>query len=407
MLAAICTAVLAASCDAPACGASEPSTKGTITIASLLPVDQSGPVGGQSAQRAVQYAMDTHRFLKGYRLRYWSLNDDLAGSPDITKSRQNMQQIAADPSVLGVVGPFNSPLAFADIPVANAASLAMVSPSTTDDCLTIPIGSCQPPPRPAGPNNFFRVATRDSLQGTAMADFAYTRLGLRKIAVLEERIPFEAFAWIADSFQARFGQLGGTVTMREKFAPYTDDFIPLLHRVRQSGAEAIYGVGTGDVQTCRMRAQMGALFPTGTFFLGIDSMADEHCINDAGAAGNDTVAATVALPATRNDTQAAAVVANFKMKYPNEMGSYTFAAYDSTLILIDAIGRAIDMAGGTLPTRREVVSAVGETRDLKGVTGIWSFNAYGDPTAPGMSVYRIHGGKWTFWESVSVVSAGT
>ena len=54
------------------------------------------------------------------------------------------------------------------------------------------------------------------------------------------------------------------------------------------------------------------------------------------------------------------LIDNFKKARPkkDDLGAYTFPGYDCAKILIDAIGRAIDTAGGNMPTRRQVLEAV-------------------------------------------------
>ena len=55
---------------------------------------------------------------------------------DPAQGAQNITALAADSSVMGVVGPFNSSVALAEIPKATAAHLALISPSNTNPCLT-------------------------------------------------------------------------------------------------------------------------------------------------------------------------------------------------------------------------------------------------------------------------------
>jgi ABC-type branched-subunit amino acid transport system substrate-binding protein len=56
-----------------------------------------------------------------------------------------------------------------------------------------------------------------------------------------------------------------------------------------------------------------------------------------------------------------------------------------------------------MPTRKQVIEAVGKTSSFKGTTGTYGFNAAGDALQPTVSVYRAQGSAWVF-ASQSAVS---
>jgi len=150
------------------------------------------------------------------------------GIHDAKVGAQNFSDLIADPQVMGIVGPFNASVARAAIPLANAAHLAVISPATSNPCLTrdpyLPAGlnptraaiGCKaaglPLPgdlRPAKTNNFFRQAPTDVLQGAAAADYAFNTLHLLRVGVLSDREVFGQA--LAAGFRARFTRLGGLV----------------------------------------------------------------------------------------------------------------------------------------------------------------------------------------------------
>ncbi len=78
--------------------------------------------------------------------------------------------------MLFVVGPYNSNVAQAEIPVSNAAGLMQCSPANTNPGLTKPWGGMDPLTlRPTNPTKiaYVRAATTDDLQGAAGADIAF------------------------------------------------------------------------------------------------------------------------------------------------------------------------------------------------------------------------------------------
>ena len=66
--------------------------------------------------------------------------------------------------------------------------------------------------------------------------------------------------------------------------------------------------------------------------------------------------------------------------------------------------RAIDAAGGKVPTRQQVVDAVQATSGLKGTVGTYAFDANGDPKSATMAFYKTTGTPldWAFVKQFSV-----
>src|SRR5262249_24330980 len=101
----------------------------------------------------------------------------------------NARAYAADPSVLGVVGTYNSGCAEAMIPILGKApegGVAMVSPGNTLICLTQSSPSCgKGDAKSLYPkqHNYARVVPNDAYQGAGLASFA-KRQGVKDAYVL-------------------------------------------------------------------------------------------------------------------------------------------------------------------------------------------------------------------------------
>ena len=383
--------------------------KPSIAIGSDLPTSGQDAQGGQSAQQAIQFAVDQTRAVKGFPVRLVPFDDSVAGRGSAEKGAQNVQQMIGDPKVLGMVGPYSSNVAFAEIPVANRAGLAMISPSTTVECLTQPYPYCNPPPnalRPSGKNNFFRVAAPDPLQGPGMAAFALDTLKVKRVAVFSEGSTFGSL--MADNFTKEFTKKGGTVVLRQDLGETTNDFTPFLSAANDQGAQAVYAGGSQATGICRARAQMKRVFTGDVFFMGNDEIVDPQCVSDAAENANEGMYATVAQAdvSLSSDTHVHDIVAAYRKVHPKpeDIAPYTFAAYDAALVLLDAISRAVDGNGGKVPSRQQVVDAIAKTRGFRGVTGTFSFDSNGDATTPPMTVYQVRNGRWVAVRSVEVRS---
>jgi branched-chain amino acid transport system substrate-binding protein len=403
-------------CAAAACtAAAEP--KGTIDIGS----DASNiPNFDVAVRDGAAFAVAQARTVRSYPLRFVPYDDSVQGAYSADQGAENVHRMVLDPNMLGMVGPLRTPVAVAEMPIANRASLAMISPTNTEPCLTQPSSICtfiSPAAfgglRPTGKNNYFRIAATEQLHGAAMAEFAYGTLGLRRIAVVGNAYPAGKSA--SDKFTAAFAKAGGTVVSRQDFdflgggAP---DFRPWLQQAKAAGAEAIYAGGLG-VYPLDPRVQSEGIFDPSSYYLGIDGSPDlfkygiaEDDITPAvsGVMVNDHIYASRGIGAPYLNPSAADTIAAFIKVNPDpaENNSQTFAGYDSAAILIDAIGRAIDANGGKMPSRQQVVDQLSKTTNFHGLTGIYTFTDAGDPVTPTLQILQYKGDAWKPVRNVTV-----
>lgn len=390
--------------------------KGEIVIASDFPTSGAIRSSGRGPEAGVAYAIQIAGSVKGFKLIHKPYDDAVNGLQDAEKGTQNFTDMVGDPRILGAIGPYNSNVTRATIPVANKAELAMVNPSNTHICLTLSFDWCEPKPLqgagvptasalrdPAKPNNYFRLVGHDLMQGVAMADFAIDTLKVSKVAVWSDSLPYLGKV-VADSFTKRLQSRGGTVVVRQDFEAFTpsSDFRPFFRRAKDAGAQAVFVgavVGTG---ACLARAQSKGILDVP--YLGPDGIGVNQCIKDAGDQATENMYFTVAQPSAESDPANKALIESFKNAFTQreDLSGYTFLGYDSARILIDAIGRAIDAAGGNMPTRRQVLEAVQNTRNLKLSTGTYSFDRNGDATSPTMAFYQLKNGVWTFIRQFAV-----
>jgi len=263
-----------------------------------------------------------------------------------------------------MIGPYNSAVAKAEIPIAAPKNFVMISPANTATCLTIDVPGCTYHPadlRAGNPNNYWRVVTNDNFQGPAMADYIYKQLNITNVGILDDSTVFGV--GISGSFETEFKKLGGTVAKHSEYKKeQTSDFKAILTGFRNAGAKAVYVGGTDDQNICIPRKQMKDI--------GWD------------------------VPFTGGDaTQvpgAAQSIADFRKAFPgaNDFGGYTMQAYDAANVLMAAIGRAVKDANG-MPTRKQVRDEMAKTTGFKGVIGTYDFDQAGDTSLKIVSIYVV------------------
>jgi len=394
-------AVAALAIVAVSCGGGTSSgtgtSKGTISIGVDLPESGAAASSGLPTLNGVKFAVQkAGAAVSGYSLTVENRDDAVGGAYNADKGVQNVTDLINNNAVVSMVGPFNSAVAKAEIPIASPAHLTMISPSNTNPCLTKNLGkpNCDYAPadlRKGNPNSYFRVVATDDLQGPAMADYAYNTLGIKKIGVMDEKTVFGV--GIANTFEAQFKKDGGQ-TQRQSFDPKTTtDWRSILNGFKDFGATAIYVGGTDDQSACKPRGQMTALGMGSWPYLGGDGIETSQCIDD-GADAAAGISATTAGADAGQISSAAGIITEFKKAFTgaNDYGAYTMSAYDAANIEIAAIKKAID--AGKDPKKindfREAVRAnVAATSGFQGVLGTVTFDANGDTSAKIISVYGV------------------
>ena len=380
-----------------ACGSSSgpAGSKGTIKIGSDLPVCT---VGGKAVQNGIQFAVNQKNAaggVNGYSIQFQGFDDCSQGAYDANTGVENVQKMLGDSKFLGMIGPYNSAVAKAEIPIAAPQHFVMISPSNTNPCLTKDLSTCSYHPqdlRNGQPNNYWRVVTTDDYQGPAMADYMIKQLNINSVAILDDSTVFGV--GIAGAFEVEFKKLNGTVVKHSEYKKdqQGSDFKSILLAFKNAGAKAVYVGGTDDQNICIPRAQMKELgwdVPFG----GGDGIETTDCIDQA--KGNE--AGILATSAGADATQvpgAAQTISDFRKAFPgaNDFGGYTMQGYDATNALMAAIGRAINDANGGTPTRAQVRDEMAKTKGFVGVIGTYDFDANGDTSLKIVSIYVIQGG---------------
>jgi len=376
-------------------GGGTSGSKGTIKIGSDLPVCTTG---GQSTANGVKFAVDQKNAsgcVNGYTISYQSFDDCRQGAYSADAGVENVQTMLGDSKFLGMIGPYNSAVAKAEIPISAPQHFVMISPSNTNPCLTKEVPPPQAPCsyhaadlRSGNANNYWRVVTTDDYQGPAMATYMYKTLNIKSVGILDDSTVFGV--GIAGAFETQFKSLGGTVVKHSEYQKNTtSDWKTILLSFKNGNAQGVYVGGTDDQNICIPRKQMKDLgwdVPFG----GGDGIETTDCIDQA--SGNESAIYATSAGADATKVQGAtATVAAFRKAFPgaNDFGGYTMQAYDAANALMAAIGRAINDAGGNTPSREQVRAEMAKTKGFVGVIGTYDFDQNGDTNLKIVSIYEV------------------
>ena len=422
VLAAVATLVFAA-CGPTTPGASggagsgAPDTsKGTIKIAFELPMEGSDQAGSQPVINGARLALKQaggaaggYKIDAGDALVY---SDSLNGKFDPQTGAQNMTSIVGDADIMAVLGPMNSSVARAQIPISNAAGLLQCSPANTNEGLTKPeFGALDI--RKERPNdiNYVRLATTDDLQGPAAAAYAFTTLGKKNVYIIEDVTTFGT--GIANNFEAEFKKLGGTVVGRDGMPADTENYTDVLTTAKSKNPDVIYfgGVtGNGGARIGLTLPQVGLgeipfIGPDGIYDGGADT--PNSFLNLVGDAAKNALATSAG---AGDYPGKAAFDAAYKAEYGIDATGYAGQGHGCMKVFLDAIERAVATNPADKAALREAVRKAGSdpTRTYTTPLGDFHFDANGDTSQKIISIYEYDptNKAWKFKEQIDYAAAG-
>ena len=381
------SALAAVAILAAACGG---STGGkTLTIGISFPLNGASLASAGPARDGALLAIK-EASIEGYTLTWKVLDHAVDGKKNPELGAADMLTFVGDETVVAVVGPFNSAVALAQIPVSSEAGLLQCSPSNTNPDLTK--GDAGAALRAGRPVNYIRLATTDDLQGPAVAVYAKEN-GAKKIYILDSTDAYGK--GVADAFEAQFTADGGTVVGRQGLPAGTTDFSAVATAAKAANADSIfYGGVTSDgapqFRNALAQAGLGAL-P----FYGADGIYDGDGVGSyIATAGENAANSFSSQAAIESIPDRAAFNTKFKAEYGHDAEGYAAAGYACAQIIIEGIKAAV--VGGTVTrdTVREAIIHPGTKYET--VLGPVSFDEVGDTSQHIISLYKVEGGKWVF-----------
>ena len=400
----------------------------TIKIGSDFPASGKDESAGKPAENGAHLAVDeanAAHVIPNVTFVF-DPKDDVgpSGSHDGATGQKNITDLIGDAQVAGVVGPLNSSVAVSELPVANTAPLAIISPANTNDCLTqtTPEDQCGgannkiPTYRPTGKVTYFRIATRDFYQGGALADFGFKTKGYKKAYIIDDTETYGV--GIATAFQNEWKKLGGTVIDRKSVPPTTTSYVNLLTQAASTNPDVIFFGGndsTGGTLIRQQMMQVPALKNT-PFIAGDGTQTSAFAKAIKPVGGGDVFTSVAAVDITKLGGVAQNFITNYSAKYgANNISSYSGGSYDCAKIIIQAIKTA--MSKGAVPPkdagdaataktfRQAVIDAI-QGIDYTGVTGHHTFDQNGDTTNRVITIKTIGdvnvGDGWTFVSQVNI-----
>ena len=355
-----------------------------VQIRSLLSITGAASLGG-ALRNGVELAARDFGDVHGRAVELGESMDSMC-SPD--GGRAGAEQISADPQVLGVIGTSCSAAAVAASPVISEAGLVMISPSNTSPLLTSDLaGNANPNYHPG----YFRTSNNDLYQANAVADFAYSELGLRRMVAVDDGDPYTTA--LVSAFGNAFGALGGEVAAIARIDKGDTDMTEVLAEFAAAEPDGIFfplfeAEGTPFAeQALAFDGLENATLITGAALLVSEFLGTPQSEGMYFAGPESDHGANVNAGTGKNADE---VLAAYEATYGGSPTSpYWAHAYDATTVLLSAIKSVAVEEGGKLHIDRAALrEEIGATASFQGIIGELSCDDFGDCGTGRINIYH-------------------
>jgi branched-chain amino acid transport system substrate-binding protein len=400
-------ALLAAGCG----GSNESSSTGTsgggggktVKIVSDLPLQGSSAAQTEQMNNAIKlYLQEIGNKVGDYTIQFEGFDDSTAakGAWDEATCAANARKYVEDESIIGVLGTFNSGCAKIEVPIANEASLAYISPANTLTGLTHAGPGTEPgePDKyyPSGTHNYARVVTSDDVQALIDATYMKDKLGVTKVYILDDKDSYGK--GVADAFESAAKDIGLTVAGHEGWDANAQNYKALMTNIKAKGVDGIFIGGISCFNGGQLVKDKVAVVGDNDAVKTVvsDGFVQASLFDEAGA---ENVEGIYGSAPTLNPDDLPGAGKEFNAKVEQQFGQpEVYTAY--AVAALQMMLAALEKSDGT----REGVTGALAGASADTVVGPITFDENGDPQDKYESIFQGKGGNWTFVEQFKAPS---
>lgn len=268
--------------------------------------------------------------------------------------------LTTNDKVVAIIGPATSGAVKATIPNMTKVGIPLVTPSATDDAITIQGGTVQ--------EYIFRACFQDSFQGIILAKYAQENLGAEKAVILGDNSSDYAIG-LTEAFKETYT---GEIVLEENFIAGDKDFQAVLTKIKNKDFDVLYlpGYYTEAGLIIKQAREMGIEQP----IIGADGFGNVKLVETAGAENVSNVYYTghfsTEAPAT---DKVEPFVKAFEETYGKAPSSFNALGYDAVYMIKQAIEEQ-DSADSAA-----ITEGLATLTDFEGVTGLITMDADHNP----------------------------
>lgn len=342
------------------------------------PLTGANAAGGAMELEGLEVAQELYPEVLGKKIELVIVDN----KSDKVEAANAATKLVDQDKVNAIIGSWGSSFSMAAGPIVMEAEVPAVGTSCTNPLVTL------------GNDYYFRVTFIDSFQGVVMANYAYTELGARKVAIVQE-ISNDYSVGLVKFFTDEFIRLTGDEDSILYVANYNtgdQDFTAQLTNIKSLNPDAIFAPGnySESAMLIKQAKELGVEAP----FLGADTWETPEFIDIGGSAVDGAVFSTFFDSKVPLTPESEVFLDAYREKFNKEPASVTALAYDAYILLVDAIERA----GSADPNA--IRDALAETEGFDGAAGVVTLDANGDAIKNAV-IKTVANGEFTYLTTIS------
>lgn len=277
-------------------------------------------------------------------------------------------------NIVAIVGPATSGATKATIPNATKASVPVITPSGTDDAITVVNDAVQ--------EFIFRACFQDSFQGVILANYAMESLSAEKAVIIGD-VSSDYAKGLSTAFKDTYT---GDIVADEKFNQKDKDFKAILTKIKDKDFDVIYIPGYYEEAglIIKQAREMGIEQP----ILGADGFSDSKLVDIAGKDNmNDIFYTAHFSEKAPGSDKVKEFIDDFNAEFKKAPSSFNALAYDSIYML----AKAIEEAGEVDSVK--ITEKLAELTDFEGVTGTMTMDEDHNPKKPAVVIGLTEGAE--------------
>lgn len=347
----------------------------TIKIGAYLPMTGAVAAYGDMEWSGIQIAMAMEPEVLGKKIDLILVDT----KSDKIEAANAMTLLVEKEKVAGIIGEAISGNTMAGNPISEAAQIPSVSPTATNPLVN------------QGKKYAFRACFIDPFQGEVAARFAISNLKAKTAALIIDNAQ-DYCVGLANFFSKEFEKQGGKIVSKTYIQTGDQDFSAQLSAVQAAKPDVIYAPNyyTEDALMAKQARDLGIDLP----ILTGDGAQADALIQIGGKAVEGMYFTGHFHKEAASTERAKEFIKRYEEKYNKEADAFGALGADAYFLLVDAMKRAGSTDG---PKIRDALAA---TKDFKGVSGMITMGADGNPIKS-MVINKVQDGKFVYVTTIN------
>jgi branched-chain amino acid transport system substrate-binding protein len=327
---------------------SSSSNSNEIKIGVFEPMTGANAAGGALEIEGIKLANELYPEVLGKKVKLVIVDN----KSDKVEAATAASRLVEKEKVSAIIGSWGSSLSMAAGDIVKKAKVPTVGTSCTNPLVT-------------QDNEYYsRVCFIDPFQGTVMANYAYSKLNVKKAAIIQE-VSNDYAVGLSKYFTDSFKKLTGDENSIVAVANYNtgdQDFSAQLENIKAKNPEVIFAPGnfTESALLIKQARQLGITTP----FIGGDTWETPEFISIGKDAVEGSVFSTFFTSEKPITEESKKFLDAYRKKYNHEPAAVAALGYDAYIMILDAIKRA-DSTDSV-----KIKNAINSTKDFQGAAGV-------------------------------------